>query len=666
MPYGQGYAGGLGMGYNPGVNIPMMGVHPDMTAQSAEVQRLSQANQTQQIQAQQASNQNAVYQQLIESGQMKLDDDKAARQTQNDFSNMVSSAFTSTRDDAPQGQGQVQSSNLSDPNNPATFRNPQGQPASTAPSNPMKTASDNAISKNPVDGTPLNTHPDTNKAIDPNNPSFAASHTWDSKDPQTGAVVHNTFDRQGLFDKMMSYTDANGAHPLAAKANDAMLGWTASDAADEKAKQDTIVARNAQLLGQVAAFSYLRPQQQADAYARFKNEVESQQPGATQSWPADITSREGQAWLANEQRQAEANVSTASNASKMAEDALKKAQTAVQPSVSFKNTAEGIKALAEAAKVKAEAGGAAAVPPGFPTSQLTGDEYRKLLNPAQLNWVTGLASGNVKLSTNRKEAQAQIAVANQAFPDANIEGAQKFSKDMASEQPGTNGGVRTGAMKTFGHLGSMIEADGEGTQIGGLPIWAVPLNKAGNSMSVSGGNARNAWNTEHTALVNEVEKQFKGTGAAAAEAFRDMKNMSFDDAPARKMKVYQAYANLMTGLTDAVESQRRQILGDDLDPGTSLLDSRSQEIIKKLNGGRLPSGTLPAFDAGGRVGTKIPRSQQGNNPPGGGNSIPQIPQGHTIESVTSDAKAAVNAGAPKASVINDAKRLYGVDLTGKL
>lgn len=659
MPYGygnQGYGGGLGMGYNAGTMIPMMGVKPDMTGYAQQAQDLAQSQQTMQIQGQNAANFNALAQQEIQTGQANLEDAQNDRQTKNDLTNMIQQSYTktpiapstapSTAPNSPQGQGQASGSVSPTPKNPDT-------------------------------GLPLNTHPDTSKAIDPDNPSFASTHTWNSVDPQTGAGFANTFDRQGLFDKMMNYTDSKGGHPLASKANDMLSQWQQSDAGDEKTKQDAIVQQNARLLGQVAGFSYLRPDQQANSYARFKNEVESQQPGATSNWPTDITSKEGQAWLANEQRQAEVNVNTATNASKMAEDALKKAQTATQPSVSFKNTAEGIKALADAAKAKqeAQAGGAGVVPAGFPTSELTGPDYRKLLNPAQLNWVSGLASGEVKLSTNRKEAQAQMAAAKQAFPDTNIEGAQKWQRDMASEQPGTSGGVKTGAIKTFGHMGSMMQSDNEGTQVGGLPIWAVPLNYIGNSTSVSAGNAEAGWNTEHTALVNEVEKQFKGTGAAAAEAFRDMKNLKFTDSPSRKKRVYQAYSDLMSGLTDAVESQRRQILGDDLDPGVSILDNKSQEVIKSVHGGRLPSGTLPAFDANGRVGTKVPRSLQGGvsslngtqAPPGAqAPTAPTLPPGHTVQSVTAEAQAAINSGAPIDQVIKFSKDTYGVDLTGKV
>jgi len=92
-----------------------------------------------------------------------------------------------------------------------------------------------------------------------------------------------------------------------------------------------------------------------------------------------------------------------------------------------------------------------------------------------------------------------------------------------------------------------------------------------------------------------MARTFKGGPSDQTGTVDDMKNLKFSDSPARKKAVYNAYAKLMSGQTSGVEAERQGNLGE-ADPGTSILNVKSQRTMIKLNGG-LPEGTLPAFDA---------------------------------------------------------------------
>lgn len=194
-----------------------------------------------------------------------------------------------------------------------------------------------------------------------------------------------------------------------------------------------------------------------------------------------------------------------------------------------------------------------------------------------------------------KGAQAIIEAASTMFPGTDMAAAQKFTSDLGKVAAGTSGGVAVGSNKTLEHLGTMMDLDAGGAGLNFGPNWAdAAFNASKNSLT--GNNNKAAWDAAHDALSNEMARSFKGGPPAESEAVRAMKNLSFSDSPDRKATVYKTYADLLQGQTGAVETQRAQVYGP-LDPGTSLLTTRSQGVIQKLNGGKLPPGMLPPWDA---------------------------------------------------------------------
>jgi len=300
---------------------------------------------------------------------------------------------------------------------------PSAQQSTTpsAPANPLKIAGLQAQGQTPT-LTPLadhsavqgflattpNAHPDTVRATDKDNPTFASQHVFDAVDPQSGAVVHNTFDRQGLINQMMNYTDRNGNHTMAADANKLMASFTLSDAADEKTKQDAIVAANGKALMLSAGLEYLPADQQAAVYQSLKSRA-AQAGADVTTWPTGPTDPNFKPWVAQQGEEARMNANTAQEASKRAEDAFNdlkaraeagkdqaqgqeaqaKAETdqsqarylgaeaKTQPSVRNKNNAEAFRAYQEGLKAQQTP-----ISPLNGTTEETADVPPKLVAPA--------------------------------------------------------------------------------------------------------------------------------------------------------------------------------------------------------------------------------------------------------------------------------------------
>lgn len=648
MPYGLSSMYGGGGGYSSGTQIPMDYQPFNYALGMQQYQNLAQSQQNMRLQGQQAANANAMAQQTIQSGAMDLDQKKADQQRANDFSNMISQFNTSTpvTQATPQAQTPAQpvpagapmgsgtpgstpytppaSTNQPNPSNPNVSPNPSVPPETSLGAMPGQNGAVKSLLP-PTAGTTLADHPaitgfmsrtpnmspDTSNALDS---EFASKHIFTSVDPKTGQQVTNTFDRQGLVDSMMAYTDHNGNHTMAADANKLMAQWTLTDAQDEKAKADAVVAQNADILGKASALSYLTPAQQKLTYGALKA-----QAGNPSDWPADISSPQGQAWLADQQEQARQNAATATTASKRAEDASKAmldkaaatgdyAKAAITPSEIGKNNAEAYKAYADAAKAKQE------IANGMPNSGLVGPDYLNTLSPAAQGYLKGVATGQVPINT--RTGGPVLQAAHQAFPDTDISAAQKFSKDLGAVTAGTSGGVQVGANKSLEHLYTMIAADSGKSSGLGLNIGPNWLDKAVNSTYniVASPNQEAVWNSSHAALVNEMSRAFKGGPPTDSEVVRDVKNLSYSDSPDRKAAVYKNYADLLNGQVNGVENQRRQSYGS-ADPGTSLLSPKALSVLSKVNGGTLPAGTLPPA-ASGQQTAAVPAGQPQGQPQG--------------------------------------------------
>ena len=332
------------------------------------------------------------YNSLASTNQNNLSEQMLEQQKQRDFGNLLQSNMSSTPTAQPQQGTQAPQPQAPSPVAPqASGLSQMGQPypmATTAPtaaldrqamlqanqqrqqapdqrqqmiqayqqaqgSTPTLTPlADHPAVQGALQSTP-NTHPNTALATDPDNPTFSSQHTFVSTDPQTGQpTTKNTFNRQGLIDQMMNYTDRNGNHSMAADANKLMAQFTASDAADEKIKQDGIMVANGKALQLSAGLEYMSPADQAAVFGNLKSRA-TQMGADTSGWPTGPDDPNFKPWVQQQGEEARMNANTAKEASKRAEDAFNAQKADAEAG---KDTAQGLEAQAKSETDKAQAG----------------------------------------------------------------------------------------------------------------------------------------------------------------------------------------------------------------------------------------------------------------------------------------------------------------------
>ena len=541
MPYGYGGYGSYGLGM-----IPLSVQTPDFAAAGMEWQRLSALKQAQDIQAQQAANQNALMQQTIQSGQMNLD----AAQRQNAKIGAISGLINKFTTSTPEPIPPVAAPAIATPAYPmATTAPTRALDAQTAAGKPVLDvpAGDPSLVMNHpavtsfLNSTP-NTHVDISKAIDPDNPTFAAVHTFDSVDPKTGRVIHNTFDRQGYIDALnkAGYSD---------EANEAMNRFVASDAASEKLKQDAKVAQSAQLLGMTGAFKYMTPDQQDLLYNSVKQRAQSAGLDIS-TWPADIKSPAGQAWVTQQEEEARLNNQTAVAASKRAENAMSElktkaqigligAQQAVQPSIAAKN-------LAEAAKARGEGGGAGAAPGGGGAVQTIDDV------PAQYRgMVQKLASGELQLSDlPARTGPGQVpktqfmSWVSQLYPEWDSRLSAQSKKTVMDYSPSGTSGKAITSLGAIAEHTQILRQAYQAMQNGDIPT----LNKLAGSIGAEvGGSAKTTYNTMASVYAGEVDKFMSGNNPTEGGARTWAHNLNYGMSPKQAQGAFDTLDTAVVG-----------------------------------------------------------------------------------------------------------------------
>ena len=439
---------------------------------------------------------------------------------------------------------------------------------------------------------------DTSMAVG-SNPTFNPVQSYDAVGPN-GQKGQFSLDRAGIIQGLM----AQGRGDLA---NGLVKQWTDADLQSEKTKQQGLVVQHAQLAGKIAAFESLPDSMKPQAYGSLMQEAQAEGINTAGILPAtyDPADKTGMAQL----KSFEAQASTVADREKAKMDAVvatmeqqRTAETARHNKADEWLT--GQKNQIEAAKAAQAANGLA------PNSGVVGPAYQALLDAPTINTLKGVATGTLVLPPRGQQTAALLTAAHQAFPDVDIPGAQKLSQELGKVSAGTSGGVAVGSNKTLEHIGVMMGSDQAGGQVNlNFPLGnqvSSLLNAGTNTTNPAANAAKSAWDSAHAATMTEMARSFKGGPPAESEIVRDMKNLTFNDAPAKKLAVYKAFSDLLQGQTGGVESQRKMVYGS-LDPGTSLLTSKAQDVYKQLHGGSAP-GLLPPFDAAATPGQVTPNS----------------------------------------------------------
>ena len=611
--YNQGLSG-MGMGYNTGSTIPMMGVQPNMVGYQQQVQNLAQSQQSMAIQQKQALLNEQLYQQAIDSGAADAQARQMAQQTSNDYNNMVAGSYNKQvipPATQPQATQQPQQPTQTTQNPPTALSGlslgPSGggsSPGGSSPTAPVApTKAPISTPTNPITNKPVNTS-DTSGIVDPNANSdgnfFASKHTWTTTDPNTGAIVSHSFDRQSLYDNLMNYTDAKGNHALATVATKALDTWQTQDAADEKAKNDAKAVQSAQVLGQLSAFSYLTPSQQVLTYNNLKNQAAGNGIDTT-SWPPDISNAYGQAWLAKEQNEALQNNETAKTASKAAEDfannklhlaqagnqsaeATKNtAEAGVQPSITAKNNADAFKAYQEGLKAKQEAAGGVGGAGTLPAGQNAIQDYANAITQGRATWPTNRELMDPAKSAGLKLAMTQDPTLNQATFGIR----QKAWQNSVS---GPDGKALAAADTALLHLGNFVQNAPSVPDAGSKPLNNLyqPIREwTSNTAS----NALGKASADQVTLASELESAYRSNGGSekGIDYFQRMLN------PALPLSTRLSNAREMANLVGGKREETVNKLNRAFPQGQGLdlsLSPTAQSALNVINGGK-PTATTP-------------------------------------------------------------------------
>jgi hypothetical protein len=455
---------------------------------------------------------------------------------------------------------------------------------------------------------------DTSMAVG-SNPTFNPVQSYDAKGPN-GQAGQFSLDRAGIIQGLM----AQGRGDLA---NGLVKQWTDADLQSEKTKQQGLVVQHAQLAGKIAAFESLPDSMKPQAYGSLMQEAQQEGINTAGILPAtyDPSDKVGMAQLKN----FEAQASTVAEKEKAWMDETTTTETQQRDKNNAKYQTGELYLRAQANQIAAQK---ALQAPDILNGGLSGQALRNTLEPSTLDYFGKVITGQVPVNVRSKEGQALVKAASMVYPDVNMQGATKFSQELGKVNAGTSGGVAVGAIKTFEHVGKMADEDRKGGQVNlnfpfGNQISSV-INSGTNTQNPDANAANAAWDSAHAATMTEMARTFKGGPPAESEIVRDMKNLKFSDAPSKKKEVYTAFLDLVRGQTDGVEAERGMVYGS-LDPGTSLLNSKSQQIYKAIHGGTAP-GMKPPFDA--QSPTTAPPAAVGSNHP----AAPQMKEGTVSQS----------------------------------
>jgi hypothetical protein len=460
--------------------------------------------------------------------------------------------------------------------------------------------------------TTPNAHPDTAKATDKDNPTFASQHVFDAVDPQSGAVVHNTFDRQGLINQMMNYTDKNGNHTMAADANKLMASFTLSDAADEKTKQDAIVAANGKALMLSAGLEYLPADQQAAVYQSLKSRA-SQAGADVTTWPTGPTDPNFKPWVAQQGEEARMNANTAKEASKRAEDAYNDlkakaeagkdqaqgqeaqakaetdraqagylgAETQTQPSVRNKNNADAFKLYQEGLKAKAEAGNL--------TAGGTGGVVTKLEDvPAQYQpMVQDLASGKLQISDLPARTGAGqisrnqfISWASQVYPGWDPRLSAQSKKTIMDFAPNGIAGKQVTSFGAVAEHTQMLRQAFDQMNNGNIPA----LNALAGTVGAAVGNSpKTTYNNMAAVYAGEVDKAFSGNNPTEGGAKTWAHNLNYSMSPKQANDAFNVLDTAVTGKLQPIDQAYYNASGKHLSE-TNLLTPAAKNLAGKFGG----------------------------------------------------------------------------------
>jgi hypothetical protein len=323
------------------------------------------------------------------------------------------------------------------------------------------------------------------------------------------------------------------------------------------------------------------------------------------------------------------------------------------------NEADRRAAAADARSAAAEARAAAdfaskntmVPPPGDNTK--TGEDYLATLDPSMAGQVKALADGRRAFPTGAalRSPSVQELVAAATQYDPTLDAANAATR-VATRKKFTSGTVRdniTAINTALGHLGTLYK-DSNNLENRSLPIWNTVANAA---ESQTGDPRVSNFNMTKHAVVDELEKAFRGSGGTQAGIEEWSKSINSSQSPEQLHGAITKGIELLNSRLEALGQAYEQGMGKSADP-LEFLNPHAKAVFQALGPGG--SGEVPDLpkDFGGTPPILGGSDQPPSPPAGGGDSQTSAASGATRTSydarTSSQIDAMINAGASKGMI----------------
>lgn len=252
---------------------------------------------------------------------------------------------------------------------------------------------------------------------------------------------------------------------------------------------------------------------------------------------------------------------------------------------------------------------------------LTGDTFLSTLDPAQASQVKALAEGRMNLPNGMamrspvgQKLLADTAQYDPTFDVANAPARTAARKAFTSGKQGQN---ITSFNTAIGHLGTLAQ-NSEKLANGNFPIWNGIANAA---ESATGDPRVTNFNVAKQAVVDELERAFKGTGGNVHEIKQWEETLNSSRSPAQLRGAISQAADLLNSRIGAMRDSYNSAMGT-TDKPLPMLNEHASDALSQFQSPDFLSKGYGAIAVHPGLSAPPP-----DDPTDGGGSVPTAPLG---------------------------------------
>lgn len=257
----------------------------------------------------------------------------------------------------------------------------------------------------------------------------------------------------------------------------------------------------------------------------------------------------------------------------------------------------------------------------------TGDAFLKTLSPERASQIKALAEGRMALPSGyalrSPVGQALLSDVAQYDPTFDVANAPSRTAARKAFTSGKQGQNITSFNTAIGHLGTLAEAAEELHNTGSIPLLSTTYNAAKNTMSAGSGNPEvTNFNVAKQAVVDELERAFKGTGGNVHEIKQWEDTLNSSRSPAQLRGAIKQAADLLRSRIGAQRDSYNAAMGT-TDQPLPMLNQHASEALDHFESKDYLThgyGAVAVPDAGSDGGGSPPTS-----PASGGGGTPTAP-----------------------------------------